>query len=103
MLGIGAAHATELPFVFDTLAAAGAAALVGEEAPQALADEMNAAWASFVHGEGPGWPRWDASRPVRRFDGAGNPVVHDPRGDRRAAMSAALSRRTSAAIGGSGR
>ncbi|WP_238011188.1 carboxylesterase family protein [Dactylosporangium sp. AC04546] len=88
VLGIGAAHATELPFVFNTLGSS--KGLVGPEAPQALADEMHAVWARFVHGEEPGWPRWDATRPVRRFDGAGNPVVRDPRGARRAVMSELL-------------
>ncbi|MET7395417.1 carboxylesterase family protein [Dactylosporangium sp. NPDC005572] len=100
VLGIGAAHATELPFVFNTLGAA--AELVGPGAPQALADEMHAVWARFVHGEEPGWPRWGATRPVRVFDGAGNPVVNDPRGVRRSAMSAALAARR-AAVAGRGR
>jgi para-nitrobenzyl esterase len=46
---LGAAHAVELPFVFDTLAAAsGPRGLVGENPPQALADHVHALWVRFA-------------------------------------------------------
>jgi para-nitrobenzyl esterase len=40
---LGAAHAAEIPFVFDTLDTAESAALAGAEAPQTLEDTMHAA------------------------------------------------------------
>lgn len=85
-----AAHSTEIPFVFDTLHTTDARALVGADAPTRLAATMNQAWALFARGENPGWPAWDATRPVRRFDTGGDDVVHAPREAERAALQAAL-------------
>lgn len=63
----GAFHALELPFVFDTLAAA--PALVGPNPAQSVADEMHAAWVAFARTGDPGWPRDSAELPsVRVFD-----------------------------------
>jgi para-nitrobenzyl esterase len=58
---LGAAHAIELPFVFDTLAcASGKRGLLGEAPPQALADSIHALWIAFATtGEAP-WPRYDS-------------------------------------------
>ncbi|WP_308120589.1 carboxylesterase/lipase family protein [Streptomyces bambusae] len=74
--GLGACHALELGFVFDTLAVPESSWLAGPEAPQALADEMHAAWVAFAtHGD----PGWDADDPRSRkalhapYDGAGRP------------------------------
>ncbi|MBV9920425.1 MAG: carboxylesterase/lipase family protein, partial [Pseudonocardia sp.] len=54
---LGACHGVELPFVFDTLAAAsGPGALVGEDPPQTLADRMRDAWVAFASSGDPGWP-----------------------------------------------
>lgn len=56
---LGAAHAVELPFVFDTIDAPG---LTGERAllgpdggPQELADRMHGAWVRFAVEGDPGW------------------------------------------------
>ena len=78
---LGACHALELAFVFDTLGKGGRSELTGPNPPQELATAMHRTWVDFaVHGD-PGWPRFDpGTRPVKTFDGAGNPVVHDPRG-----------------------
>ena len=58
---LGAAHAMELPFVFDTLAAPGLKqenGLLGPEGgPQALADRVHAAWVRFGTHHDPGWPQ----------------------------------------------
>ena len=84
-LGLGACHALELPFVFDTLAAPHGAAMLGPQPPQPLADRMHAAWVAFAaHGD-PGWASYDtAGRPVQVFDEPAGPVAHDPRaGERR--------------------
>jgi para-nitrobenzyl esterase len=57
---LGAAHAVELPFVFDTLEVAkGADGLVGEAPPQELADSIHALWIRFAtEGELP-WPPYE--------------------------------------------
>jgi para-nitrobenzyl esterase len=60
---LGAAHAVDLPFVFDTLDTPGVAgaddALLGVDGgPQELATRMHGAWVRFVAGGDPGWPRY---------------------------------------------
>ncbi|GII92460.1 carboxylesterase/lipase family protein [Sinosporangium siamense] len=87
VLGLGAAHALELGFVFDTLDSADAEAFAGPGRPQALADEMHAAWVRFAATGDPGWAEWDASRPVMTFDSPGSRVVHAPREEERAVLS----------------
>jgi para-nitrobenzyl esterase len=80
---LGACHALELGFVFDTLDSADAQAMGGPTAPQQLATEMHDAWVRFARNGEPGWPSWNAYRPVRIWDGAANPLVHSPREDER--------------------
>ncbi|WP_069164746.1 carboxylesterase/lipase family protein [Nocardia altamirensis] len=64
---LGAFHALELPFVFDTLAAA--PDLVGPNPAQSVADEMHAAWVAFSKTGDPGWPAVTAADlSVRVFD-----------------------------------
>ena len=58
--GLGACHTLELPFVFDTLDAA--EAITGAQAPQALADQMHAAWVRFATEGDPGWVAYDTDR-----------------------------------------
>ncbi|NMI00603.1 carboxylesterase/lipase family protein [Pseudonocardia acidicola] len=67
---LGACHAVELPFVFDTLAAAGGRnGLVGAAPPQEVATLMHRAWVGFATGGDPGWPEHTADRPeVLRID-----------------------------------
>ncbi|WP_448809202.1 carboxylesterase/lipase family protein [Agromyces bauzanensis] len=79
--GLGAVHAVEVPFVFDTLSpdAPLFGPLLGEHPPQALADTMHAAWVSFATNGHPGWPRYDLERrATMRFDTTSE-VVEDPR------------------------
>jgi para-nitrobenzyl esterase len=69
-------HALEIPFVFDTLDAAGASMFTGEGPERrAIADRMHAAWIAFArsgspeHAAIPAWPAYDvASRPTMRID-----------------------------------
>ncbi|HEY9216428.1 MAG TPA: carboxylesterase family protein, partial [Phenylobacterium sp.] len=89
-------HASEIPFVFDTLG--NADRIVGPVTPQAqaLADKMSAAWANFAktgQPSAPGLPDWPAynaqTRPTMIFDeGAGLHVENDPRGEQRKLMLA---------------
>jgi para-nitrobenzyl esterase len=62
---LGACHAIELPFVFDTLKiTTGPKGLAGLSPPQELADRVHALWVSFAtHGELP-WPRYAAAAPA---------------------------------------
>lgn len=47
--GLGASHAMELPFVFDTLASVtGPEGICGEAPPQALADSVHRIWVDFA-------------------------------------------------------
>lgn len=58
---LGAAHAIELPFVFDTLAcASGPNALLGENPPQDLATSMHALWVRFATDGALPWVPFDA-------------------------------------------
>ncbi len=59
---LGAAHAVDLPFVFDMLDAPGFSggddSLLGRDGgPQSLADRMHGAWVGFVATGDPGWGR----------------------------------------------
>ena len=80
---LGAAHAIEIPFVFDNLAAAGAKNLTGDEPPAELAGQMHATWVRFASDGNPGWEPFDSSYPVMTFGVAAPSVVLDPRGDER--------------------
>lgn len=65
--GLGACHALELGFVFDTGEVPESRKLAGEDAPQELADAMHTAWVRFAADGDPGWQRWDETHPVRVF------------------------------------
>ncbi|MEQ1493648.1 MAG: carboxylesterase family protein, partial [Terricaulis sp.] len=60
---LGACHAIELPFVFDTLATvSGPKGLAGGSPPQEIATKLNNIWADFAKtGELP-WPAYDEQR-----------------------------------------
>ncbi|MFF9012135.1 carboxylesterase/lipase family protein [Streptomyces sp. NPDC014870] len=82
VLGLGACHALEIAFVFDTLDRPGAVALTGPDAPRPLADAMHSAWVRFATTGDPGWRPWDGARPVMTFgrpDDDGPTVVESPR------------------------
>ncbi|SHH81751.1 carboxylesterase/lipase family protein [Streptomyces sp. 3214.6] len=64
---LGACHALELGFVFDTGHTSESAKLAGDDAPQELADAMHGAWTRFAATGDPGWEAWDAAHPVRIF------------------------------------
>lgn len=80
---LGACHALEIAFVFDTLGH-GTEPLLRTDPPQPLADTMHGAWVAFAtHGD-PGWPQYDLSRrATMRFDTTSE-VVYDPRAAERA-------------------
>jgi carboxylesterase type B len=79
--GLGAGHALEIGFVFDTLDL-GPQQMLGPllaGAPQGLADTMHGAWVRFAATGDPGWPRYEPGRrATMRFDTESR-VVDDPR------------------------
>ncbi len=80
---LGACHALEIAFVFDTLGNR-TEPLMGTDPPQQLADTMHAAWVAFATNGDCGWPRYDLSRrATMRFDITPD-VVDDPRSAERA-------------------
>ena len=84
--GLGAVHALEVPFVFDTLGTDAPlfGPLLGDDPPQELAEPMHAAWVAFASTGDPGWPAYDATRrATMRFDTISQ-VVDDPRAWERA-------------------
>jgi para-nitrobenzyl esterase len=79
---LGACHALEIPFVFDTLDLGQRqmlGAVLGPEPPQALATEMHGAWVRFASTGDPGWPRYDLERMATMRFGVPSTVVDDPR------------------------
>lgn len=74
--GLGACHALELGFVFDTGEVPESAKLAGHGAPQELADAMHRAWARFATEGSPGWEPWDATHPVRIFGEVAGPTAY---------------------------
>jgi carboxylesterase type B len=84
--GLGAVHAVEVPFVFDTLDPDSRlfGGLLGDNPPQELADTMHAAWVQFAATGDPGWPAYGTEhRATMRF-GSDSAVVDDPRAWERA-------------------
>lgn len=60
---LGACHAMELPFVFDTLSTVnGAKGLAGGAPPQELATKLNKIWADFAKTGALPWPAYDEQR-----------------------------------------
>ncbi|MFJ2567136.1 carboxylesterase/lipase family protein [Streptomyces sp. NPDC087568] len=77
--GLGACHALELGFVFDTGDTPDSRRLAGEGAPRELADALHTAWVRFAADGDPGWQPWDATHPVRVFGDGPAHTSHGPR------------------------
>ena len=84
---LGAAHALEIPFVWNTLDLPVSALLLGDAIAHArpLADRMHAAWAAFARTGDPGWPRFGAARTTMVFDRE-SAIADDPDAEMRAAF-----------------
>jgi para-nitrobenzyl esterase len=73
---LGAIHCVDIPFAFNTLAAA--RVVVGKSPPTSLASEVHTAWTNFVTAGNPGWSHYEApARAVMVFDSHSG-VEHDP-------------------------
>jgi para-nitrobenzyl esterase len=90
---LGACHALEIPFVFDTLDLGPrqmVGGLLGPEPPQSLATEMHGAWVRFATSGDPGWPGYEpGARTVHRF-GLPSIDLFDPYAQRRALWDGVL-------------
>ncbi|MEI5101792.1 carboxylesterase family protein [Streptomyces sp. PmtG] len=88
---LGAAHAVDLPFVFDLAHLPqlhGPTALLGPgEAPADLAARVHEAWMRFARTGDPGWDPYDAERRTTQRIAAAWTPVDDPRGRERRAWS----------------
>jgi len=88
---LGACHALEIPFVFESLGGAGAEMLVGPvgEEMRTLSRRMHEAWVAFARtgrpaADGlPEWPRYSAERRATMLFDFEPSVVDDPDGDDR--------------------
>jgi para-nitrobenzyl esterase len=80
---LGAAHAVEIPYVFDLVDDESTRALIGDAPPQVVANTAHRAWVRFIADGDPGWPRYSlADRPTGLID-TGLTVVNDPDGAER--------------------
>ncbi|WP_344368636.1 carboxylesterase/lipase family protein [Agromyces tropicus] len=81
--GLGAVHALEIPFVFDTVAPSTPlfGPMLGSDPPQGLAEVMHRSWIAFAATGDPGeaWPAYEPdARWTMRFD-VDSDAVADPR------------------------
>jgi para-nitrobenzyl esterase len=80
---LGAAHAVEIPYVFDLLDDESGHPLIGDTPSQAVADTAHGAWVRFVADADPGWPCYSrATRSTGLID-EGIQVIDDPDGPER--------------------
>ena len=76
---LGACHAVDVQFAFNNLDAHWCQFALAGERPRQIADDMHAAWVSFVTSGDPGWKPYDVvARPVRIFDNDSR-TAFDPR------------------------
>lgn len=58
--GFGAAHASELPYVFNTIDQEETHSLIGDSPSRDAADTVHGAWVRFIRDGDPGWQPYDA-------------------------------------------
>jgi para-nitrobenzyl esterase len=63
-----AEHCLDVPFIFDLLEDPDVSRVAGLEPPQALADQVHAAFLGFVRDQDPGWPPYNQSKSIKVFD-----------------------------------
>jgi para-nitrobenzyl esterase len=99
---LGAAHAMDIPFVWNTLDTEIARRFTGDSpSRQELSDRMHAAWAAFIRSGTPAitslpaWPRYDLDRRGTMIFSDAPHVVDDPQGQVRALWEPVLQERES--------
>jgi para-nitrobenzyl esterase len=95
--GLGACHAIDIPFVFDTLDKPGMPAFAGDTAEaRDLGAKVQDAWTAFAYTGDPGharlpeWPAFDSARRATMLLGAECHVEEDPLGTERRAWDGIL-------------
>lgn len=83
---LGACHALEIGFVFDTLSEEGVGPLY-DDAPQELAAAMHRAWVDFATTGNPGWAPYEQSTRTTMSFGPERAVLEDPRSNERLAWA----------------
>jgi para-nitrobenzyl esterase len=63
-----AEHCLDVPFIFDLLEDPDVTRVAGAEPPQALADQVHAAFVGFVRDRDTGWPPYDDLKSIKVFD-----------------------------------
>ena len=86
--GYGAAHAVDVPFVFDTIDVGETHARIGPRPSQQVADLVHGLWTAFAQGRDPRWPVYDTATRTTALITEGIDVVDDPDGADRAAWAA---------------
>jgi para-nitrobenzyl esterase len=82
---LGACHALEIGFVFDTLDAEQGEALYGASPPAELAAAMHRAWIDFARSGQPGWDAYNPATRATMTFALTSTLSHDPRPEQRAA------------------
>ncbi len=76
---LGACHALELPFVFDTVGVLSEGiGLAFVKGPQELAEEMHSSWVAFIKNLDPGWDIYSTDDRVVRIFGGDSRIEVDP-------------------------
>ncbi len=79
--GFGAAHAVEIPFVFDTVHLEQMHRLIGAHPSDQVAHTAHQAWVDFVTTGDPGWPAYTRETRTTGVIAEKVTVVDDPRSD----------------------
>jgi para-nitrobenzyl esterase len=81
---LGACHAAEIPFVFDTATREDVRPLIGDTPAQAVADTAHRIWVDFITTGNPGWAAYDTGSRTIALIADSISAVDDPAGDERA-------------------
>jgi para-nitrobenzyl esterase len=81
---LGACHAVEIPFVFDTIARDELRPLIGDKPSQAVADRTHRVWVDFISHGDPGWATYDTTGRTTGLLTDGVTAAHDPSAAERA-------------------
>jgi para-nitrobenzyl esterase len=81
--GLGACHAVEIPYVFDTVTRSELRPLLGGAPAQAVADRTHRVWVDFINRGDPGWAPYDTVSRTTGLLGERVSAVDDPAGEER--------------------
>jgi para-nitrobenzyl esterase len=85
---LGACHAAEIPFVFDTISRDEVRPLIGDTPSQAVADQAHRVWVNFIANGDPGWAAYDTASRTTGLLGHDINAIDDPAAAERARWDA---------------